>query len=44
VTVACGLGALVLKELQKPGGKRLLAVEFVKGFPMKLGQRFEIHS
>lgn len=44
VTVACGHGALVLKELQKPGGKRLPAVEFVKGFPMKSGQRFEIHS
>ena len=44
VTVACGHGALVLKELQKPGGKRLPAAEFVKGFPMKLGQRFEIHS
>jgi methionyl-tRNA formyltransferase len=44
VTVACGHGALVLKELQKPGGKRLPAVEFVKGFPMKSGQSFEIHS
>ncbi len=44
VTVACGRGALVLKELQKPGGKRLPAAEFLKGFPMKMGQRFEIHS
>jgi len=44
VTVACGHGALVLKELQKPGGKRLPAAEFVKGFPMKSGQHFEIHS
>lgn len=44
VTVACGHGALVLKELQKPGAKRLPAAEFLKGFPMKLGQRFEIHS
>ncbi len=44
VTVACGRGALVLKELQKPGGKRLPAAEFLKGFPMKSGQRFEIHS
>jgi methionyl-tRNA formyltransferase len=44
VTVACSHGALVLKELQKPGGKRLPAAEFVKGFPMKSGQRFEIHS
>lgn len=44
VTVACGRGALVFKELQKPGGKRLPAAEFLKGFPMKSGQRFEIHS
>ena len=44
LTVACGRGALVLKELQKPGGKRLPAAEFLKGFPMKSGQRFEIHS
>jgi methionyl-tRNA formyltransferase len=44
VTVAGGRGALVLKELQKPGGKRLPAAEFLKGFPMKSGQRFEIHS
>lgn len=44
VTVACGHAALVLTELQKPGGKRLPAAEFLKGFPMKSGQRFEIHS
>lgn len=44
VTVACGSGALVLTELQKPGGKRLPAAEFLKGFPMKPGQCFEIHT
>ena len=42
--VACGEGALNLIELQKPGGKRLPAAEFVKGFPMQQGQRFEVHS
>jgi methionyl-tRNA formyltransferase len=35
VIVACGEGALRLTELQKPGGKRLPAAEFLKGFPME---------
>ena len=39
VVVACGAGALRLHELQKPGGKRLPASEFVKGFPLE-GRRF----
>ncbi|HEX2530328.1 MAG TPA: methionyl-tRNA formyltransferase [Burkholderiaceae bacterium] len=37
VVVACGEGALRLIELQKPGGKRLLITEFLKGFPMANG-------
>jgi len=32
IVVACGAGALRLMELQKPGGKRLPAAEFLKGF------------
>jgi methionyl-tRNA formyltransferase len=32
IVVACGSGALRLTELQKPGGKRLAAAEFLKGF------------
>jgi methionyl-tRNA formyltransferase len=32
IVVACGEGALRLTELQKPGGKRLPAAEFLKGF------------
>jgi methionyl-tRNA formyltransferase len=32
IVVACGEGALRLTELQKPGGKRLAAGEFLKGF------------
>jgi methionyl-tRNA formyltransferase len=32
IVVACGDGALRLTELQKPGGKRLKAAEFLKGF------------
>jgi methionyl-tRNA formyltransferase len=40
VIVVCGDGLLRLHELQKPGGKRLPAHEFLKGFPME-GGRFE---
>jgi methionyl-tRNA formyltransferase len=32
IVVTCGAGALRLTELQKPGGKRLAAAEFLKGF------------
>jgi methionyl-tRNA formyltransferase len=35
IIVACGSGALRLTELQKPGGKRLPAAEFIKGFPLE---------
>ncbi len=34
IVVACGEGALRLSELQKPGGKRLKAAEFLKGFSL----------
>jgi methionyl-tRNA formyltransferase len=34
IMVACGTGSLRLLELQKPGGKRLPAAEFLKGFPL----------
>lgn len=37
VVVACGDGALRIAELQKPGGKRLAAEEFLKGFPLEGG-------
>lgn len=37
IVVACGAGALQLTELQKPGGKRLPASEFLKGFPLEGG-------
>ncbi|MGV7208462.1 methionyl-tRNA formyltransferase [Oxalobacteraceae bacterium A2-2] len=40
IVVACGGGALRLTSLQKPGGKRLPAAEFIKGFPLE-GLRFE---
>ncbi|ELX12548.1 methionyl-tRNA formyltransferase Fmt [Janthinobacterium sp. HH01] len=35
IVVACGSGSLRLTELQKPGGKRLPAAEFIKGFPLE---------
>jgi methionyl-tRNA formyltransferase len=38
VLVVCGDGVLKLTELQKPGGKRLSASEFLKGFPMEGGR------
>ena len=41
VVVACGAGALRLMQLQKPGGKRLDAADFLQGFAME-GGRFEV--
>ncbi|EJN09753.1 methionyl-tRNA formyltransferase [Herbaspirillum sp. YR522] len=40
IVVACGRGALQLTELQKPGGKRLGAREFLQGFALE-GARFD---
>jgi methionyl-tRNA formyltransferase len=42
VTIACGDQALRATQLQKPGGKRLPAREFLAGFPLLAGQRFTI--
>jgi methionyl-tRNA formyltransferase len=39
IVIACGSGTLRLTALQKPGGKRLPAAEFIKGFPLD-GLRF----
>jgi methionyl-tRNA formyltransferase len=44
VVLACGEDALLLTELQKPGGKRLAAAEFLKGYPLAPGQQFEVDS
>ena len=41
VVVACGSGALRVTQLQKPGGKRLSASEFLQGFPLHAGDRFD---
>jgi methionyl-tRNA formyltransferase len=41
IGVACGDGGrLELTELQRPGGKRLPAADFLRGFPLQPGQRF----
>ena len=42
ILVACGEGALRLVELQKSGGKRLQAADFLHGFAIKPGQRFSL--
>jgi len=42
VLVACGEGALLVTELQRSGGKRLAAAEFLRGFPLSAGERFEV--
>jgi methionyl-tRNA formyltransferase len=41
VVVACGQGRLELTELQRPGGKRLPAADFLRGFAVEPGMRFE---
>ncbi|WP_116137237.1 methionyl-tRNA formyltransferase [Trinickia diaoshuihuensis] len=42
VVVACGEGALRLTQLQKPGGKRLPAREFLAGTALQAGQRLKL--
>jgi methionyl-tRNA formyltransferase len=41
IVVACGEGALALTELQKPGGRRLAAAEFLRGCAVAAGERFD---
>jgi methionyl-tRNA formyltransferase len=38
LVVACGEGALMLTELQRPGGKRLQVREFLAGYPIAAGE------
>ena len=42
IVVACGSGALRLQELQRAGGKRLAAAQFLAGFPLAAGECLEI--
>ena len=39
VRVACGQGQLCLQQLQRPGGKRLSADDFLRGLALQPGQR-----
>ncbi|MDP2783135.1 MAG: methionyl-tRNA formyltransferase [Sulfurimicrobium sp.] len=41
VLVACGEGALLLREVQKAGGKRLPLAQFLPGNPVKTGECFD---
>jgi methionyl-tRNA formyltransferase len=39
ITVACGEGALAIEELQRPGGKPVSAAEYLRGRPLRVGER-----
>jgi methionyl-tRNA formyltransferase len=41
IGVACGEGRLEVTQLQRAGGKRLAAADFLRGFALQPGQRFE---
>jgi methionyl-tRNA formyltransferase len=43
VRVACGEGVLCVTELQRAGGKRLNAADFLRGFTLTPGQCFDAH-
>lgn len=40
IIVACGRDALLIKELQREGGKRLTAEQFLSGYPLIAGMKF----
>jgi methionyl-tRNA formyltransferase len=42
IVVACGTEALCVLELQRAGGKRLAAAQFLAGFPLAAGERLEL--
>jgi methionyl-tRNA formyltransferase len=41
IVVGCGKGSLVLEIVQKSGGKKLSATEFLSGHSLQAGDRFE---
>jgi methionyl-tRNA formyltransferase len=41
IGVACRQGRIEITELQRPGGKRLPAADFLRGFPLAPGMRFD---
>jgi len=42
IRVACGEGVLAIHELQRAGGKRLRAREFLAGTPIAAGARWHV--
>jgi methionyl-tRNA formyltransferase len=44
IVVACGTKALCVLELQRAGGKRLAAAQFLAGFPLAAGERLEFSA
>jgi len=41
ITITCGEGAIILEVVQKSGGKKMNATEFVAGHPLGLGNLLE---
>jgi methionyl-tRNA formyltransferase len=41
IGVQCGQGVLALTQLQRAGGKRLAAADFVHGFALQVGQKLD---
>ncbi|HEX3856061.1 MAG TPA: methionyl-tRNA formyltransferase [Verrucomicrobiae bacterium] len=41
IVVACGKNALRILELQREGGKHLTVEQFLAGFPLRAGEKFE---
>ncbi|MBA4142284.1 MAG: methionyl-tRNA formyltransferase [Nitrosospira sp.] len=41
IAVACGVDALMLEIVQKSGGKKMSAAQFLSGHPLRAGDRFE---
>lgn len=39
-TIRCGSGSLIIKELQLEGKKRMKAGDFLRGYKLKIGDRF----
>ncbi|MBA2483040.1 MAG: methionyl-tRNA formyltransferase [Nitrosomonas sp.] len=44
IIVACGINAFMLETLQKPGGRKLSATEFLSGHPLQPGDRFDFST
>ena len=44
ILIACGAEALFVSELQRAGGKRLRAAQFLTGFPLAPGEQLEFSA